>query len=79
MQAIERVLALVDLREDVQNFAKYAIETAARFSAELTLLHVENSNRRHRRNAGLSWPECAMARSRPACIVHRAIVHGTAP
>lgn len=79
MSAFERVLALVDLREDARDLARYAIETAASFGAELTLLHVVNSNRPRGHNSGLSWPECAMARAKPACVVHRAVTHGATP
>lgn len=79
MFAFERVLAPIDLRGDFELRAQYALDIAAALEAELTLLHVVNSRRLGKRNSGLSWPECAMTRTNPPCVVHRAVVHGEVP
>lgn len=79
MFAFERVLAPIDLRGDFEKRAQYALDIAAALEAELTLLHVVNSRRLGKRNSGLSWPECAMTRTNPPCVVHRAVVHGEVP
>lgn len=79
MYGFERVLAPIDLRGDFEQRAQYAVDIAAVLDAELTLLHVVNAHRLGRRNPGLSWPECAMTRTNPPCVVHRAVVHGEVP
>lgn len=79
MFAFERVLAPIQLQGDFEQRAQYAIDIAAALEAELTLLHVVNSRRLGKRNSGLSWPECAMTRTNPPCVVHRAVVHGEVP
>ncbi len=79
MLAFERVLAPIDLRGDFERRAQYALDIAAALESELTLLHVVNSTRLGKRNSGLSWPECAMTRTNPPCVVHRAVVHGEVP
>ena len=79
MFAFERVLAPINLRGDFEQRAQYAVNIAAALEAELTLLHVVNSHRLGKRNPGLSWPECAMTRTNPPCVIHRAVVHGEVP